>query len=214
MRRDVDDHLRAGEAGIERGLCGRPERHRKVHVHIGLGLDPEGLGHALLDLGDAGRAAHEQHALDVRHRDPGLLQGLAGLGEGRFEVVLDEGVERPAGERGDEIEVPTADLEVVVDRGLDLGGEADLGLLGQVPETRHGERIRRRIDPVPIADPIDQVQDDAVVEVVAPEEGVSARGQDLLAGPRDRQDRAVEGAAAEVIDEPALLGRVPAPSAR
>ena len=105
--------------------------------------------------------------------------------------------------------MPTADLEVVVDRGLDLGGEPDLGLLGQVPQARHGERIRGRIDPVPIADPIDQVQDDAVVEVVPPEEGVPARGQDLLAGPRNRQDRTVEGAPAEVIDEPALLGRFP-----
>src|SRR3546814_3031638 len=59
-----------------------------------------------------------------------------------------------------------------VDLGLLRAGQLDLGALGRVLQALQGERILAQVDALVLVELVDQVVDDALVEVLAAEEGV------------------------------------------
>ena len=90
-----------------------------------------------------------------------------------------------------------------VDVGLLAGGQLDLGLLGTLLETLQRQRVVLQIDALILFELGDQKIDDALVEVLTAEEGVTVGGQHLelvlAVDFRDLDDGDVEGAAAEVV---------------
>ncbi len=91
-----------------------------------------------------------------------------------------------------------------VDLGLLAGRQLDLGLLRRFLQALHCKRVLAHVDAALLLELGRDVVDHAAVEVLAAEEGVAVRGQDLelalAVDVSDLDDRDVEGAAAEVID--------------
>ena len=97
----------------------------------------------------------------------------------------------PAGVGGDERQV---------DLGLLGVGELDLGLLGRFLQALQGELVVAQVDALLLFELVREVADDALVEVLAAEEGVAVGRLDLEHAVADLEDRHVERAAAQVID--------------
>ena len=128
--------LAAEHAALDRGADG----HGLVGVDaLGRFLAEEVLDD-LLDLRDAGRAADEDHLVDLARGQPGVLERLAAGLLGLLEQVLDQALERGAGQAllqvlgagrvgGDERQVDVGLLDV---------RQLDLGLLGGLLEALQG----------------------------------------------------------------------------
>ena len=90
------------------------------------------------------------------------------------------------------------------ERQVDLGllgvGELDLGLLGRFLKALQGELVVAQVDALLLFELVRQVADDALVEVLAAQEGVAVGRLDLEHAVADLEDRHVERAAAQVID--------------
>ena len=88
------------------------------------------------------------------------------------------------------------------------GGHAaqlDLGLLGRLAQTLHGDLVKAEVHAVGLLELVDQILHDARVEVVAAETVVARRGQHFDDAVADLQHGHVEGAAAEVVDHDLLI---------
>jgi len=150
--------------------------------------------------------ADEDHVVDLAGLDAGVLdRDAAGL-DRALDQVLDQALELGAGE---------LDVEVLrargvgrhvgqVDVGLRAVGELDLGLLGGFLEALQREHVLGQVDALVLPELGDDVVDDALVEVLAAEEGVAVGRQHLelllAVDVGNLDDRDVEGAAAEVED--------------
>ena len=81
----------------------------------------------------------------------------------------------------------------------------DLGFLGRFLQTLHGQRVALQVDAAFLLELVDEVVDQADVEVFAAEEGVAVGGQHfelvLAVDFGDLDHRHVEGTAAQVIDD-------------
>jgi hypothetical protein len=90
-----------------------------------------------------------------------------------------------------------------VDVGLRAVGQLDLGLLGRFLQALQREHVLRQVDALVLLELGDDVVDDALVEVLAAQEGVAVGGQHfellLAVDVGDLDDRDVEGAAAQVV---------------
>ena len=86
------------------------------------------------------------------------------------------------------------------DLGLLRGGQLALGLLRRFLEALQGHAVLAQVDARLALELLDQPVDDALVEVLAAQEGVAAGGAHLEEALRHLQDRDVEGAAAQVVD--------------
>ena len=87
-----------------------------------------------------------------------------------------------------------------VDLGLQRRGELDLGLLRRLLQALQGEAVVAQVDPLLLLELVRDPVDDALVEVLAAEEGVAVGRLDLEDPVADLEDRDVEGAAAEVVN--------------
>jgi hypothetical protein len=116
-----------------------------------------------------------------------------------------------------ELELGAGELDVQVLRagrvGRDVGqvdvrsagaGQLDLGLLGGFLQALQGQHVLGQVDALLLLELVDDVVDDALVEVFAAQEGVAVGGQHLelllAVDVGDLDDGHVEGAAAQVID--------------
>src|SRR6185369_799502 len=170
----------------------------------------------LLDLGHARLAADEDDVVDVADLAAGVLEG----GDARRHGALDQFIDQ-------RFELGTGDLQRQVLRTRSVGGDVgqvdfgllagrqfDLGLFGGFLEALQGQHVSLQVDAGFLLELVDDVVDQALVEVFAAEEGVAVGGQhfELLFAIDigDFDDRDVEGAAAQVIngDLAVLAGRL------
>ena len=164
----------------------------------------EELLHRLDDLGHAGHAADQDHLVDLARlsRPASFSACSAGL-----ERALRSG-RRPAprASRGSASCTRCFGPEAsAVMKGrlisVSLGrGQLALGLLGGLLQPLQRQLSLRRSMPCSLLELVGQPVDDALVEVLAAEEGVAVGGLHLEDAVADLEDRDVEGAAAEVVD--------------
>ena len=99
--------------------------------------------------------------------------------------------------------------ELLLDRGDRLERERLLGVLDGAEDAAPGDERLAQVDAVLLQEPVADVVEQQLVEVVAAEVGVAVAGEDLDDAPLDLGDRDVERAAAQVVDQqPLRLGRV------
>ena len=87
-----------------------------------------------------------------------------------------------------------------IDVGLRRARELDLGLLGRVLEPLQSQAIVAQVDAALLFELVGQIVDDALVEILAAEEGVAIGRFDLEHAVADLEHRDVERAAAEIVD--------------
>ncbi len=150
------------------------------------------------------------HLVDLARRHAGVLEGRLAGRDGALDQILDQSLE--LGARQLHGEVLGAGLigrdEGQVDFGLLGRGKLDLGLFGGFLEALQGQLVFQQIDGVLLFELRREIFDDALVEVLAAEEGVAVRRLHLEHAVADLEDRNIEGAAAEVIDRDGLAFRL------
>ncbi len=188
---------------VDRGALG----HREVRLE-GLHLQPELAPQPGLDLRHLRGAADQQHAV---HRGvPAqrcLLQDRPGEGDGVLQQVRGELLERLPGQRHRGLPALVADR----DPGLLQVAEGTFAALGAAPEVLkgvgRGQEVLRgvRVLLLPLRG---TVPDDLLVPVPPAEPVVALGGDHRDRTVLDLDDRDVEGAAAEVVDEHGLIALV------
>ena len=189
----------AGEHGaLDRGADGDD----LVGVDALVRLAPEEVLHRLDHLRHAGHAADEDDLVDLAGRKARVLERQLARLDGALDELLDQRLELGAGELDREVlgAGGVGGDERQVDLGLHRARELDLGLLGAFLEALQRERVLAQVDALLLLELVGEVVDDALVEVLAAEEGIAIGRAHLEHAVADLEDRDVEGAAAEVVD--------------
>ena len=162
-----------------------------VRVDIGKRFTPEQFRDLATDQGNAGRAANQNHALDVVRRDLGVVQNVLADAEGAGNQGRDQFFEGRTveGERlmfAAQVQGPGAAVGCA-EIFLDLAGDGD-GLLD-------GAGARRFAGPV-----LEEVFGDGVVEIVTAKRRVAACRQNLENALFHPQQRDVESPTAQIVN--------------
>ncbi|EHL23757.1 putative NAD-specific glutamate dehydrogenase encoded in antisense gene pair with dnaKJ [Acidovorax sp. NO-1] len=186
-------------------LNGGAHGHGFIGVHILAGVLAEEFLDLLLHLGHAGHAAHQDHVMDVGHRHASVLDGHAARSDGAFNQFFHQGFE--LGTRELDVQVLGARCIGRYVRQVDVGRgrvrQFDLGLFGRFLQALQGQNVVLEVDARFLLELVNDVVDDALVEVFAAQERIAVGGQHfkLLFAVHvgDFDDRHVERAAAQVI---------------
>ena len=206
QRSDVEQQHVLDRAAEHAALDRRAHGDGLIRVDVLARLLAEEVLHRFLDLGHARLAADEDDLADVRHLQARIGNRGAARRNGLFDQVGDERFE--LGARQLDVEMLRTrrvrrDVRQV-DIGLVRARQLDLRTLGSVLEALQGKRIVLEIDTGFLLELLDQIVDQALVEILATEERVAVRRQhfELLFAVdiRDLDDRDVERAAAEIVD--------------
>src|SRR5262249_11960560 len=146
--------------------------------------------------------------LDVGLADLRLLERLLADADGPLDEVDGELLKLFARQRPLEVErlvLAGRDDERQVDLGLLQRGQLALGLLRDVLEPLERHLVLAKVVLWFLREAKAQPVHDALVEVLAAEEGVPRRRDDLEDTVPDLEDRDVEGASAQVVDRDLAL---------
>ena len=150
-------------------------------------------------------AADENHVVDIRCRQPGVLERRFARLHGAGHEVLDQ-----------RLELGARELDIQMLRALGVGGDVrqvdvgllvrrqlDLGLLGRVLQALQRQRVRVQVDALVLLELVHEMVDDTLVEVLATEEGIAVGREHLelvlAVHVGDLDDGNIERAAAEVV---------------
>ncbi len=183
---------------MDRGARG----HDLLGVEVALRFLSEKVPHRLPDHREPGRPSHEDHGVQIRGQQPRRAKRLLAHLEGAVgEILREAGKFRPGDGPPDPLHLRLVPVEV---RDIDgcrlLAAQGHLGLLGGGLEFLKRDGIAPQVDSVLRHEPVRQVIEQAVVVVLAAQEGVTGRGEHLEDVLSDLHDRDVEGPAAQVID--------------
>src|SRR6185437_5818398 len=209
QRGDVEQEQVLDLARQHAGLHRRAHRDHFVGVHALVGLLLEQVLDDLLHARDAGRAADEDHLLDLFGADAGVFERLLAGGDRALQDVFHHALELGAGELLEQVLGPggIGGDERQVDLGLHGGGELHLRLLGRVFEALQGHLVAAaaQVNAFVFLELVHQPIHQALIDVVAAEVGVAVGALDLDHAFADFEDGDVEGAAAEVVDGDGLF---------
>merc|ERR1719197_2282162 len=192
--------LRRAGAREDRRLDGRAVRDGLVGVNALAGLFTiKEIRKELDDLRDAGRAADKDDVVDLVLRHLRVAEHLLHRLHSSTEEIHVELLEARAGDRREEVDA--LEERVDLDRGLGRRGEGALRTLAGGAEAAHGARVAGDVLLVLALELLDEVVDGAVVKVLAAQVRVARGRLDLEDALLNREERHVEGAAAEVEDE-------------
>ncbi|ELY42509.1 NAD-specific glutamate dehydrogenase [Natronorubrum sulfidifaciens JCM 14089] len=209
-RRDVEQHDVVDLAAENATLNRRAQRDGLVGVDVLLRLLAGELFDLLTDLWHPGRATDQQDLVDVVFAVAGVLECLLGRLDGALDQVAGQRLELGASHG-----LLQVDRAVVggrnkrqVDLGLLARGEFDLGLFGGVFEPLEGLSVLAEVHPVFGFELLCKPVDDRLVPVVATEVVVTVRCDDFVDAAAEVENRDVERATTEVVDEHGLVGVV------
>src|SRR5690554_3839307 len=206
QRRDVQQQHVGAITRQYRALDGRTGCNSLVRVDVLARILAEEFLDLLLDLVHARHATHQEHVVDVRHFDTGVLDGDAAWLYGAVDKLFNQRFQ--LGARHLEIKVlGTGSVRRnirQVDLGLLRGRQFDLGFFRRFFQALQGQDVLGEVHSAFFLELANDVVDDALVEVFAAEESIAVGGQylELLFAIDVSQldDGNVEGTAAQVID--------------
>ena len=157
---------------------------------------------------DTGGTADQQDLGQVGSGQASVAHCLTNRAHGALYEVCSQFVELCTGQG--QLEVLRAgsisgDIRLV-DGGLAHAGQLDLRLLSSFLQALHSHLVVRQVDAVGLLELVNHPVDDALVEVVAAEMGITSGGQNLQNALTDIQDGNIERTAAEVVYHDLLLG--------
>ena len=161
-----------------------------------------------MDLGDARRAADQNHLVDVAGLQLGVCEGLLTGGLGALNQVVNQALKLGARQGGLQVLRPRliGGDKRQVDFGRSGGRQLDLGLFGRFFEPLQGHGVAAQVNALVLLKFLGEPVDDLLVEVVAAKVGVAVGGFDLKDPVAQFQNRNVKGAAAEVVHGDLLVG--------
>src|SRR6202030_3254677 len=112
---------------------------------------------------------------DLGSLEAGILDGVAAGLDGALDEVVDQRLELGASQLDVEMLRPglVGGDEGQVDLGLHRRAELDLGLLRRLLEALQSEPVAAQVDALLLFELIGEVVDDALVEILAAEEGIA-----------------------------------------
>ena len=150
-------------------MDGRAHAHDLVRVHTLVGLLAEELLDHFLDLGDPRRPPDQNHLVDGRRLDPGVLERLFHRRKRPLDQIVDQLLELRSRERIIEMLGPVLGRsdEGQVDVGLLRRRKLHLGFFRRLLQALERHRVLGKVDPLVLLEFLDQPVDDLLVEVVA-----------------------------------------------
>ncbi len=185
-------------------LDGRANSDGLVRVDVLARFLAEEFLDQFLYFGHPGHAADQDHVADVGNLHAGILDGGLARPKGALDQFLDQRLELGPGDFHDQVLRPAGIGGDIGQVDLGLGGRAelDLGLLGGLFQALQSQHVVLQIDALLFLELVDDVVDQALVEVLTTQEGIAIGGQHLelmlALDLGDLDDRDVEGAATQV----------------
>ena len=181
-----------------------------VGVHTLRGSLAEEFLYDLLNGGDTGRTTHEDHLVDVAGAQAGIGQGLATGLDSALNQIIAQLLKFGARQSLYQVLGHTVELGDIgqVNFGAGGAGEFNLGLLGSLFQALQCHGILTEVHVVLLLELIGQPGDDALVEVVTTQVGVTIGGLNLKHAVTQFQDRDIKCTATQVKHGNALVAVV------
>ena len=196
------------------GLHGCADGHDFIRVHGLVGFLTAGeLLNELLDGRHTSGTADEHHMVDVGNTDASVVQHVVERGAAAAQQVGGHALEVGAGQGFVQVHRSAVRGHGQVlhgDGGAGGAGQFLLGLLGGFLQTLQGDLVLAQVNAVLVLDFADEPVDDLLIPIVAAQVVVAVGGLHLNGGEAvvvlaDFQQRHIEGAAAEIEDQDALV---------
>ncbi|MNZ60951.1 NAD-specific glutamate dehydrogenase [compost metagenome] len=211
QRADVQQQYVFHVTGQHGALDGSTHGHGFVRVDVLARFLAEEVGNGFLYQRHTGLAADQDHVVDLGNVDTGVLQGDAARLDGALNQVFHQRLQLGAGDLHVQVLRTGRICSDVrqVDVGRLSGGQFDLGLFRGFFQTLQGQRVVLQVHARLFLELVDEVVDQAHVEVFATQEGVAVGGQYfelvLTVDFGDFDDRNVEGTATQVINDDSVV---------
>ena len=207
QRGDIQQQQALDIALQHAALDGSTHGHALIGVDALEGLAVQFLLDGIVDSGDTGGAADHQDLLQVRGTQACILQSLADGAHGTVDQICGQFVELCAGQG--HIQMLGAGSvgsdEGQVDLAAHRAGQLDLCLLGSFLQALCSHLVLAQVDAVLGLEGVCHPVDDALVEIIAAQVGITVGGQDLGHAVAHLNDGHIEGAAAQVVDHDLLV---------
>ncbi len=185
------------------------DRHHFVRIDTLVAFASKKLFHQRLDARHAGLSADEHDFVDLAGVDARVFHALLARSDRALNDVFNHAFELGAGQFLDQVLGPAGICgdEGQIDFSLHGGGEFDLGSFRGVTQTlqSHFVALAAKVEAFVFLEFVDEPVDQALIDVIAAEVGVTVGGFNFDNASADFENRNVERSAAEVVDGDGLV---------
>merc|ERR1719401_2287495 len=193
--------LAAEDASLHSGAIG----HRLIGVDAAVRLlAVEEVLHELLHLWDARGAADKHNLVNLVLLQARILKDLLHWAQRVLEEVVVDLLEAGTGQRLREVDAVVKSLDL--EPGLVRGAQRTLGLLHLTAQLLDRTLVLGHVLVVLLLEDLHEVLHHTLIEILAAQVGVAVGGHNLEHAVVDGQQRDIEGAAAQVVDQDVFLG--------